>query len=272
MRGMSIALETTAGFTRALASAQHVALTSYTLHPGAVLGALEAAARRGAAVKVRLDGHPLGAKLQHDNIAAVAELRAAGADAALSRPSEPTLHAKAALVDGVAWLDDRNWAGTTSERIVRADDPADVATSKADALAREVDLIDRAGAAELDVESESFGNGSIYHALLRRAGAHLPTRLIVAGREVAEPRNAAERTCLARLAALGVEVRIGDRRAHDLNDKLAVSAGAAWVGSANATYAGGPAGDQRDWGVATNAPDVIDGLRAAFERNWAVAH
>lgn len=272
MRGMSITLETTAGFTAALATAHRIGLSSYTLHPGAVLGALDAAARRGADVRVRLDGNPLGAKLLHDNAAAVAELRAAGADAALTGPDEPALHMKAALVDGVAWLDDRNWAGTANERIVRVDDPREVATTKAEALAREADVIDRAGGAELDVESESFGNGAIYRALLRRAEAHLPTRLIVAGREAAEPRNGAERTCLAHLTALGVEVRTGDRRAHDLNDKLAVSAAAAWVGSANATYDGGPAGKQRDWGIATERPDVVDGLRAAFERNWAVAH
>jgi hypothetical protein len=269
---MSIALETTAGFTAALRSAHRIELSSYTLHPSPVLGALEAAARRGAEVRVRLDGNPLGTTLQHDNVAAVAELRAAGVDAALTGPDEPALHVKAALVDGVAWLDDRNWAGTANERIVRVDDPSTVATTKADALARELDVIERAGGAELDVESESFGNGAIYRALLRRAEAHLPTRLIVAGREAAEPRNGAERTCLAHLAALGVAVRTGDRRAHDLNDKLAVSADAAWVGSANATYEGGPAGEQRDWGVATAATEVVDGLRSAFERNWAMAH
>ena len=34
---------------------------------------------------------------------------------------------KAAVVDGVAWLDDRNWAGSGSETVVRDSDPDDVA-------------------------------------------------------------------------------------------------------------------------------------------------
>jgi hypothetical protein len=269
-----IALDTMAGFMRSLASARQVALSSYTLHPGPVLGALEAAARRGAAVRVRLDGDPVGGAggaLYRSNAAAVAELRAAGADAALTGPDEPSMHLKAATVDGVTWLDDRNWIGSAAEQIVRTDEPGAVAMTKADALKREADVIERAGASELDVESESFGSGAIYGALLQRAAAHLPTRLIVAGREAAEPRNAAERTCLARLAALGVEVRLGDARGRDLNEKLAVSAGGAWVGSANATYDGGDFGAQRDWGVASGDPAIVDALRGAFARNWARA-
>ncbi len=222
-------------------------------------------------MRVKLDGAPLGdpnGKLAHDNAAAVAELRSFGAEARLTSPDDPVMHMKAAIVDGVAWLDDRNWAGTDNERIVRVDDPRDVATTKADALQREVDVIERAGPAELDVESESFGNGSVYRALLQRAHAHLPTHLIVAGREAAEARNAHERSCLEHLAALGVDVRTGDRQHHDLNDKLAVSADRAWVGSANATYEGGAAGEQADWGVASADAGVVDGLRAAFAANW----
>lgn len=271
MHGMGIALASTADFTAALRTAHRIDLTSYTLHPGTVLGSLDAAAQRGAGVHVELDGHPLGERLRRDNIAAVAELRAAGADARLSGDGDPAVHMKAAIVDGVAWLDDRNWAGTARERIVRVDDPHAVVTTKADALALEANVIASAGAGELDVESESFGTGSIYGALLERAAAHLPTRLIVAGREVAERRNVSERTCLRRLAARGVDVRTGDPRGHDLNEKLALGTGAAWIGSANATYAGGPLGEQSDWGVASHDTALVDGLRTAFEQNWTVA-
>ena len=98
------------------------------------------------------------------------------------------------------------------------------------------------------MESESFGNGPIYNALLHRPEAHLPTRLIVAGREVAEPGNHTERAHLSRLAALGVAVRAGDPKHGDLDEKLAVAGDDdAWVGSANATYARGINGAQRDW-------------------------
>jgi len=253
--------------------AREISLSSYTLHPGVVLGALVAAAQHGARVHVRLERDPLerdAGPLHRANAAAVAELRAAGADARLSGRHEPLMHAKLAVVDGVAWLDDRNWVGAADERIVRADDPGEVALTKDAALRRELDVIGQAGSAELDLESESFGTGAIYAALLRRAEAHLPTRVIVAGRELAQPHHAAERTALAHLAALGTDVRVGNPR-HDLTDKLAVAAGAAWIGSANATWSGGMAGGQPDWGVASADPALVDGLRAAFERNWSRA-
>jgi antitoxin (DNA-binding transcriptional repressor) of toxin-antitoxin stability system len=219
----------------------------------------------------------------------VALLRAAGADAAETAPGEPALHLKAAVIDGVAWLADRNWAGDGPERILRDTDADDVAavasavaggagddghlaTTKAGALRLEAAVIDRAGAGPLLIESESFGNGSVYDALLRRAKAGEPTRLIVAGREVAESGPAGrEAKRLARLAALGVDVRVGDPARGDLDEKLAVGGGDAWVGSANATYARREYGAQRDWGMATGVPAVGDDLRAAFERNWAAA-
>jgi hypothetical protein len=286
-----IALDTAAGFVRSLTSAGSIALSSYTLRPGPVLDGLLAAARRGADVRVRLERDPFddaAGTLHQANARALAQLRAAGAQVALRAPGEPVLHMKAAVVDGVAWLDDRNWAGGGAERVVRDSDPDDVtavaaalagraghdghlATTKAAAQRLEGDVIRAAGPGRLDVESESFGNGPIYAALLRRARAGLPTRLLVAGREVAEAGNRIERAHLARLAALGVAVRRGDRGRGDLDEKLAVTAGDAWIGSANATYARGAAGAQRDWGLATRAPAVRAGLRAAFERNWAAA-
>jgi hypothetical protein len=286
-----IALDTAAGFVRALATAQRIALTSYTLHPGAVLDALVAAARRGADVHLRLERDPLddaAGTLHRDNAGALAVLRAVGASAEATAPGEPVLHLKAAAVDGVAWLDDRNWASGGAERVLRDTDADDVAavasavaggpgadrhlaTTKSGAQRLEADVIAQAGAAPLALESESFGNGTIYNALLHRAEAHLPTRLIVAGREVAEPGNHAERAHLARLAALGVAVRVGDPRRGDLDEKLTVAGADGWVGSANATYARGAAGAQRDWGMATREAGIVDGLRNAFERNWRVA-
>jgi hypothetical protein len=286
-----IALDNAAGFVRALARAHDVSLTAYTLHDGPVLRGLEAAAERGARVVVRVERDPLDDRagtLHRQNAAALTALRAAGATARETAPGEPVLHLKAAVVDGTAWLDDRNWAGGGAERIVRDTARADVAavasalaggpggngrlaTTKAAAQRLEAGVIDRAGAGPLLVESESFGNGAIYSALLRRARAHRPTRLIVAGREAAEAGNRLERAHLQRLAQLGVRIRVGNPRRADLDEKLAVAPRAGWVGSANATYARGPAGAQRDWGLATRSAPVVDGLRAAFERNWSAA-
>jgi hypothetical protein len=288
---MGLTVETPAAVVAALARAHDVALTAYTLREGGIRDALVAAAARGAHVRVRLERDPLddaAGTLHHANDATIAALRAAGADAAETRPGEPTLHLKAAVIDGVGWLADRNWAGEGPERILRDTDADDVAamasavaggpgsdghlaTTKAGALRLEADVIAHAGEGPLLVESESFGNGTVYDALLHRAEAGLPTRLIVAGREVAESPGGHEGQQLARLAALGVAVRVGDPARGDLDEKLAVSARDAWVGSANATYARSDFGAQRDWGLATRVPAVADDLHAAFERNWAVA-
>jgi PLD-like domain len=286
-----VALDSITGFVSTLKHAQSIALTAYTLRDGRVLQALEAAARGGADVRVRLERDPLddaGATLHQANAASIAALRAAGAKAEATEPGEPALHLKAAVVDGVAWLDDRNWASGGAERILRDDDPDDVAavtsavsggpgadghlaTTKSGAQWLEADVIRAAGAGPLVVESESFGTGAIYNALLHRAQAHEPTRLIVAGREVAEAGSRSERSRLEHLAALGVEIRVGDVNHGDLDEKLAVSSDDCWVGSANATYAREAFGEQRDWGVASREPGLVDGLRAAFERNWSAA-
>ena len=286
-----IVLESASGFVATLKSAKQIALTAYTLREGRVLHALEAAARGGAMVSVRLERDPLddaAGTLHQANAASLAALRAAGASAETTKPGEPVLHLKAAVVDGVAWLDDRNWASGGAERILRDTDADDVAavtsavaggpgsdghlaTSKAGALGLEADVIAEAGAGPLIVESESFGTGTIYNALLHRAQAHEPTRLIVAGREIAEPGSRAERSRLAHLAALGVEIRAGDLKRGDLDEKLAVAGDDCWGGAANATYARGAFGAQRDWGIASREPGIVDGLRAAFERNWSAA-
>jgi hypothetical protein len=287
-----IALDSASGFIHTLAAARRIALTAYTLHEGRVLDALEAAARGGADVHVRIERDPFddaAGTLHAANAAAIAALRAAGASAETTKPGEPVLHLKAAVVDGVAWLDDRNWANGGAERILRDTDADDVAavtsavaggpgadqhlaTTKSAAQGLEGDVIARAGETPLEVESESFGNGTIYNALLHRAEAHLPTRLVVAGREVAEAGNRTERAHLARLATLGVAVRVGDPRHGDLDEKLAVAGADGWVGSANATYARGANGAQRDWGMATREAAIVDGLHASFERNWHAAH
>ena len=296
---MSIALSSGPAFCAAVKIARTIDFAAYTLRPGAAREALLAAARSGAAVRVRLERDPLddGAGSLHcANADSVAILRSAGVDAALRDTGEPPVHMKAAVVDGVAWLDDRNWTGAR-ETIVRDDESDDVArlarslrglddsngadgappphlaTTKATAQALEAALIEAAGRASLCIESESFGNGAIYDALLVRAKSQLSTRLLVAGREAtaAGPAGDLERRRLTRLAALGVDVRTGTTGGRELDEKIAVAGLSGWVGSANATYAGGADGEQRDWGLASSDAQLVDALRAAFEANWRAA-
>jgi len=273
-------------FVRAVAAAHTIVCSAYHLTPsGPVRAALIDAARRGADVGIRLEANPYGSDGEQqgrDNADTVAAVNAAGGHARLTgTDGEPPWHMKAAVVDGVAYLDDRNWAADGKETILRDTDPDDVAvvartlagtpsrdghlrTTKHDAVALESEVIRGAGSVPVAVETESFGLGAIYADLLHRARAHQPTRLLVSNLELAEPTAAREARALARLAAAGVEVR-----AVDNDEKIAVAGERAWVGSADATYANGPAGEQVDWGLATRVPPLVDALRAAFERNWA---
>jgi PLD-like domain len=269
-------------FLDALGRARSVELTSSFLPQGklGVVAALERAAERGAHVRVHLEPEPydpggLGARARA-NEAMIAELRAHGVDAALAveMPNAP-LHLKAAVVDGRAFLDDRNWLADGRDTIVfvhgahetaavraairggyAADDH--VAVRKREALALEADTIDCA-VHGISVESESFGSGVVARALLARACAGESVRLLVSSRDV---RSMREVTVLSRLEVEGVKVRVeggGD------NEKFCIAGDRVWVGSANAT---GGFPDTVDWGVRTRAKDVVHTLRAVFERHW----
>lgn len=279
---------TTSDVLSAIGRSHSVLLSAYVLRPGELLDALEAAARRGARVTVRLEGRPYAgndaaeeAKLAAQNREAVTELRAAGGDAELvdtSQADGPPLHLKAAVCDDVAYLDDRNWPGDGEDTILRDDFLHDVAaiegvllhthappakwfwTNKAQALAGETRLLYGAQqAGTVDVESESFGRGSgTYGALKALAQSGVHCRLLVSQRDVTTKSQAA----LEALERDGVQVRVGD-----FDEKMAVVDGArAWTGSANATYARAPY--QLDWGVRTDTPQVVQALESHFNAHW----
>lgn len=277
----------TSELVSAIEHGHSVLLSAYVLRPGHLLDGLEAAARRGARVTVRLEGRPYAGsdtaeadRLAAQNQRAVAELRADGGDAGLVDTGDadgPPLHLKAAVCDGVAYLDDRNWPGDGADTILRDDFHRDVAaiegallqhpapqpeyfwTSKAQALAGETRLLYGAqDAHNVDVESESFGRDGAYGALKTLAAQGVHCRLLVSGRDV----NPKTRQALEALRSDGVQVRVGD-----FDEKMAVVDDArAWTGSANATY-----GYQRqlDWGVRTDAPDVVRALESHFSAHWA---
>jgi phosphatidylserine/phosphatidylglycerophosphate/cardiolipin synthase-like enzyme len=246
-----------------IAGAHEIAFGSY-LVPRAMRDALIAAARRGAHVAVTIEASPYKdptGGLARFNAATAHALREAGADVRLFSRDQVAFHLKAAVCDGVAYLDDRNWP-TRGDTIVRDDDPRDVevvraaldghggtddapATRKDLALQREAELIDAARGAPVVVATESFGGGTISAALRRHAANGDPTTLIVAPHE-------ANRTVLAGLARAGVTVKFGIA-----DEKFALAGDAVWLGSANATYAGGEFGEQTDWGLVSRDPALI---------------
>jgi len=242
----------------AIGSARSIAFSAYMLHPGSVFDALDAAARRGASVDVRVEASPYRAgSLARLNARMVERLRRDGADAGVA----DGVHTKSLVADGVAYLDDSNWLERGGDTILRDPDPRDpaVATTKGAALASELRLIEGAGSGDaIDVETESFGNGPISGALERaaRRGAHV--RLLVAKRELR--RNAREAATIANLERVGIAVRVTDA-----TEKLVVVADASWIGSANATYG---AFDQSDWGAVSGVPPIRLHCEQAFCERW----
>lgn len=285
-----ISLSSTAEVVAALQRAREVSLTAYTLPKGAVLDALTSAARRGAHVRVRLEGYiykddgTVGAA----NADALTQLKAAGADAQMVHPTadspDPMLHLKGAVIDRTVFLDDRNWPGDGGDTIVRDDfaldsgmvrDAAsgveDRSTSffsvrKRDALASEARLIDEARPGDdVIAESESFGEGNrVYTALdaAAKRGAHV--RVLVADRELQGSDN--ERAAIDRLTKDGAQVRVCSA-----DEKFAVVRNArGWLGSANATAAFDHP-DQLDWGLRTDDNAILTHVREAFELRWSVS-
>ncbi len=290
MVALMLTLSSTSDLLSSLAAAREIALTAYTLPAGRVLDGLAAAAQAGAHVRVRLEGYIYkdDGSVTAANAAAIAKLRAAGADAQLVHPTQSApdamLHCKAALVDGTLFLDDRNWPDDGADTIVRDDFARDeqivrdavaggedtptpfFAVAKREALASEARLLHEAHAGDdVIVESESFGaNNRVYSAIdaLGRQGAHV--RLLVSARDMRG--NANEQGALKKLARDGVGVRVVDA-----DEKFAVVEGTrGWIGSANATVAFDHP-DQLDWGARTDVPSILAHLRQRFDERWQSA-
>jgi hypothetical protein len=258
-------LSSTDAMTSALSRARRVSLVAYQLPYGDVFDALESAARNGASVDVRLEGRPFpdrkGGIAQH-NKNVVSELRRCGAEARLvDAEGQAPLHAKAARIDGVLFLDDVNFArGGTVLRASRH--PTHIAWSKPAAQRLEAGLIATRRSGIVEVETESVGSGNAVYAKLLRLGlAHRRPRLLVSR----DALTAKERTCLTRLGAAGVEVRACGAR-----EKFALAGARAWVGSANATSPY-PRCRTIDWGVVTRSRIIASDLRAEFEDRWRLA-
>jgi phosphatidylserine/phosphatidylglycerophosphate/cardiolipin synthase-like enzyme len=246
----------------ALANAKEIAVEAYTLH-GAVLNALEAAARRGAHVAVALEGMPFDdprGHLRTENAKLVAELRGAGVDATLGHP----LHAKEISADGMLYLDEKNWR--TDDIVLRDADAADsIPMTKHEALAQEAELLRGSRSSDgVVVESESFGSGNAAYSALRALGqAGVAPRLLVSERELRG--NDRERRVLDDLIRDGVRVRVCKD-----SEKLAAAGNRVWLGSANATVTYGDA-DMTDWGLCTGNAAIVTAVRNRLESEWKTA-
>lgn len=241
--------------------------------------ALAGAAQRGAHVAVTLQAdpyrNPFGARCNAD---AARLLHDAGAAVTLLPSDRAPFHLKAAVCDGVAYLDDRNWTLRGPEIVVKDDAQADVAllrdalagnggadatlsTRKDEGQRREIALIDRAAGAPVVVETERVATSPLTRALQRHARGGAPATLVVGRTRRNSP---GEARAIARLAADGVVVRKGGA-----NEKLALAGDAVWIGSGNATGASGRSAGQLEWGLVTRDAALVGAVRAALERDTA---
>jgi hypothetical protein len=189
------------------------------------------------------------------------------------------MHLKAAVCDGAAFLDDRNWSG--NDIVLRDDRKADVDAvraaaayapasqmrsslplTKEAALESESIVLAASRGDRVDVETETISTrAEAYARLMKLAAKGVHCRLLLSSKTDAKTRQAAEH-----LAHAGVKVRIVNAA-----DKLAIGGNRAWVGSANATspfYNG----DQSDWGLRTHDTKIVHALQSRFNANWRAGH
>ena len=279
----AVSFATPEAVVAAIGRAASVELSAYMLEPrGAMTRALEAAADRGADVRVTLE--PFAERGRADGLRRLAgietaDLRAHGVTVRLGVPGGDTVHLKAAVVDGTAYLDDRNWTAG-DETIVALAAAADVAavhdaiggrtvaterlaTEKDPALALEAAAIREGTGDCVEVQSESFGAGAISAALRVRAATGSHVRLLV-NRQIALGAGAKrERAVLHGLAAAGVEIRTTRS-----TEKLCVAGERGWVGSANATFDAVPT---TDWGLALRGGPMLGVVDTTFRSTWDAA-
>lgn len=264
-----------------IGTARDVAFGTYFLGAGRVRNALIDAAQHGASVSVTMQDVPYrddGSRAAL-TLASAQALRDAGATVTLLPRESAPFHLKAAVCDGVAFLDDRNWSRDGREMVVEDSDPHDVAlvrdalagrgtqnatlaTRKDAALAREVALIDGARDAAVIVETETLGASSLSAALRRHALAGARTTLVVGRGEANDPR---ERALLHGLRNAGVEIH-----QDGVDEKLALVGETAWIGSANGTATFPGTASQVDWGIVTTEPALVAAVRTALTRDTAL--
>jgi len=275
---MSVSLSTYQAFGSALASAHEVDLSAYTLGHGTTERSLLAAVAHGAQVRVRLAGtvygDPSGALARH-NAEEVAELSEHGVDAAIVDGGD--LHLKAALIDGHAFFDDRNWCGG-GDLVVASDAASDIAAAhavldgakagstadglvftKGDALQEEASLLLHAQG-PIALQTETLGPSLITKCLCL-AAARVPVRVLL--KRSAMLGNARTEALLAKCEALGVTIRTTSG-----NDKFCLDGTEGWVGSANATSSDP---EMSDWGAPVEDAASLAQLQARFEKEWSRA-
>ena len=255
-----LTLGRTADLVTAIGDARRIDLDAFVLRNPLLLFALERAATRGAEVNVRL-GDPLDASQRKGNADAMTALSSAGASVTIEPGYGPeSLHDKIANVDGVLYLDDRNFTGEQSETVLidsRAPQKRRYTQIKADALAQEARLIATGKGDNVIVSTEALGEGPVADALIARAKRGDNVRVMY---DPATHDPGAQ--FLTKLRRAGVMVRSSSQR-----HKIAVAGDGAWIGSANASPGNS---STREWGAVVPR-SLAAPLRDMLEYCWSTA-
>ncbi len=267
--------------TTAITSGHNVCLSAYVF-TSAMFSALDAAAKNGEKVTVVL---PNEEKSSDSGDASTLQSDGATIVWDPGSPSDNPLHAKLAIVDGVAYLDGRNW-DTTDVTItdgVSADYAAienalnlsptsstNLDTLKSNAIAREDAFINGAGVKSgvtVQFMSESFGSDtSTVTALENAAEAGATVQVIVLSSD--ESGNSTEQSALNAMKADGVQIRLNPASGSE-KMTLISNQSTAWFGSANATTSSTTATDYIDWGMTVTSASVISTLQSYFSTTWS---
>jgi hypothetical protein len=267
--------------TSAITSAKQVCLSAYVFTT-AMYDALDTAAKNGAKVTVVL---PEEEKSSDSSDASA--LQSAGATIVWDpgSPADHPLHAKLAIVDGVAYLDGRNW-DTTDVTItdgVAADFAAienalnlnptsstNLDTLKSNAITREDNFITAAAPGKgvtVQFMSESFGtDATTVTALENAAKAGATVEVVVLSSD--ESGNSTEEAALTAMKNDGVQVRLNPASG---SEKMTLIGGqsTAWFGSANATDSTTSTDNYIDWGMTVTNASVIFTLQSYFNSTWS---
>jgi len=255
----TVALGRTVDLVTAIGGARNIDLEVYLLRNPLLLFSLERAARRGANVSVHF-GDPLDASQRKGNLEAMAALASAGARVAIDPGYGPqSLHEKVATVDGVLYLDDRNFTSEQSETVLIDSRPEQrcYAQTKAEALAQEAQTIARGRGHDVIVSTEALGPGPVADALIARAKRGDDVRVMY---DPATHDPGVQ--LLEKLRRAGVTLRCSAQR-----HKIAVAGDTAWIGSANASPGNATT---REWGARVGR-SLSALLRETLEYCWSTA-
>jgi len=271
-----ISLVTSGDVFNAVDVSDSITVAAYAMSPTSVLARkLAAASDRGATVAVSVDGHAFGgAARSNDELA-----RMLSAHNVRIHYTDRPSHIKAAVINGVVYLADRNFVASRNEIVVQDSIPQDrpiveramlgfpgsndhLWTRKADALAAEARVLATRASRNVDFESESFGAGTpVFTQLMHRAKMGDTVRVLLGESIYRESMTSQHAAQLLMRAHVSVRLTTA-------NEKMLIDGPDVFFGSANATR-GIP--DQMEFGIAMRDQDLATKLREKFGDEWTDA-